>query len=64
VVLDEPFGAVHGDRKWAILDAVERLSASTQLIYLTDDVDVLVWARRRSIAGTVSLLEPTSEPAG
>jgi hypothetical protein len=64
VVLDEPFGAVHGDRKWSILDAVERLSASTQLIYLTDDVDVLVWARRRSIAGSVSLLEPTSEPAG
>jgi len=61
VVLDDPFDSVHGDRKWAVLDAVERLAASTQLVYLTNDVDVLVWARRRSPSGGISLLEPSPE---
>ena len=62
VTLNEPFEYVKGDRKWAVLDAVERLSSSVQIVYLTDDVDVLVWARRRAPAGAVSLLEPTPEP--
>jgi hypothetical protein len=61
VVFDEPFECIHGERKWAILDAIEKLSASVQLVYLTDDVDVLVWARRRASRGSVSLLEPASE---
>jgi hypothetical protein len=61
VVLDDPFETVRGDRKWAVLDAVERLAASTQLIYLTNDVDVLVWARRRSSSDGISLLEPSPE---
>jgi len=63
VVLDEPFERIRGDRKWRILDAVDRLAASVQIIYLTDDVDVLVWARARRPAGTVTLLEPSPEPA-
>ena len=63
VVFDEPFERIHGDRKWALLDALEKLSASVQLVYLTDDVDVLVWARRRSSRGTVSLLEPARDVA-
>jgi hypothetical protein len=61
VVFDEPFERIHGDRKWTLLDVLEKLSASVQLVYLTDDVDVLVWARRRSSRGTVSLLEPAHE---
>ena len=61
VVFDEPFERIHGERKWSILDALEKLSASVQLVYLTDDVDVLVWARRRASRGSVSLLEPASE---
>jgi hypothetical protein len=61
VVFDEPFERIHGDRKWTLLDVLEKLSASVQLVYLTDDVDVLVWARRRASRGTVSLLEPAHE---
>ena len=61
VVFDEPFERIHGERKWGILDVLEKLSASVQLVYLTDDVDVLVWARRRATRGSVSLLEPTSD---
>jgi hypothetical protein len=63
VVFDEPFERVHGDRKWALLDSLEKLSASVQLVYLTDDVDVLLWARGRTSRGTVSLLEPARDAA-
>jgi hypothetical protein len=61
LVLDEPFEHIHGDRKWAILETLERLSSSVQLAYLTDDVDTIVWARRRAATGSISLLEPISE---
>ncbi len=61
VVFDEPFERIHGDRKWSILDALEKLSASVQLVYLTDDVDVLVWARGRGAKGAVSLLEVSAD---
>jgi hypothetical protein len=60
LVLDEPFEHIHGDRKWSILEAVERLSASVQLTYLTDDVDTIVWARRRAGVGAISLFEPVA----
>jgi hypothetical protein len=63
VLLDEPFERIHGERKSGILDAVERLSASVQIVYLSNDVDVLVWARRRGAGGAVTLLEPSPEPA-
>jgi hypothetical protein len=61
LILNEPFEHIHGDRKWAILEALERLSGSVQLAYLTDDVDTIVWARRRAAAGFISLLEPVAE---
>jgi hypothetical protein len=63
LVLSEPFEHLHGDRKWSILQVVERLSATVQLVYLTDDVDVIVWARRLAANGAISLLEPTAELA-
>ncbi len=63
LVLNDPFEQVHGDRKWAILETVERLAGSLQLTYLTDDVDTIVWGRRRAAAGAVSLLEPVTEAA-
>ena len=63
LVLNEPFDDIHGARKSAILDTLERLSASVQLTYLTDDVEAIAWGRRRATSGAVSLLEPASEPA-
>jgi hypothetical protein len=63
VLLDEPFLRLHGEAKWAMLDLVERLAEKTQMIYLTDDVDVVVWARRRSASGVLALLEPVAEIA-
>ncbi|HLK45548.1 MAG TPA: hypothetical protein VKT18_06145, partial [Acidimicrobiales bacterium] len=61
VVFDEPFERIHGDSKWSLLDSLEKLSASVQLVYLTDDVDVLVWARGRAQRGSLSLLEPARD---
>ncbi len=61
VVFDEPFERIHGEHKWALLDSLEKLSASVQLVYLTDDVDVLVWARGRASRGALSLLEPAHD---
>ena len=63
VLLDEPFLRLRGESKWAMLDLVERLAEKTQMIYLTDDVDVVVWARRRSSTGVLALLEPVAEIA-
>ena len=40
----------------AILDMLERVSEKRQLIYLTNDPDVMTWARRRAASGTIGLL--------
>ena len=63
MLLDEPFLRLRGESKWAMLDLVERLAEKTQMIYLTDDVDVVVWARRRSALGVLALLEPVADVA-
>jgi hypothetical protein len=62
LVLDDPFQKVHGERKWAVLDLVERLGSQAQIVYLTDDPDVVTWARRRVAADAITLLEPVTEP--
>ncbi|HLK43212.1 MAG TPA: hypothetical protein VKV34_07705 [Thermoleophilia bacterium] len=62
LVLDDPFQKLHGERKWAVLDLVERLGSQTQIVYLTNDPDVITWARRRVAADAIILLEPVTEP--
>ena len=63
VLLDEPFSRLRGEKKWEVLDLVERLADKTQIVYLTDDHDVVMWARRRAASGTLALLEPVAEGA-
>lgn len=63
LVLDEPFAKVRGEGKWAALDMVERLGSQVQMLYLSDDPDVVAWARRRVAVGAVTLMEPVAEPA-
>jgi hypothetical protein len=60
VVLDEVFARIPAERKWELLDMVQRLSEKTQLIYLTDDPYVGAWARRAASDGAISLLEPAA----
>lgn len=61
LVLDEPFAKIKGESKWAALDMVERLAGQVQMLYLSDDPDVVTWARRRVAAGAVTLMEPVAE---
>jgi hypothetical protein len=63
LVLDEPFLRIRGDRKGELLDFLARLSERTQIVYLCDDPDVVVWARTHAAAGSVTLLEPASAVA-
>jgi hypothetical protein len=61
LMLDEPFTQLPADRKWAVMDMVERLGQQVQMLYLTDDPDVVTWARRRVASGSITLLEPVAE---
>jgi hypothetical protein len=61
VVLDEPLARVRGESKWDLLDLLDRIAEKTQVVYLTDDHDVVLWARRRAGNGSLMLLEPVSE---
>jgi hypothetical protein len=63
VMVDEAFVRLQGDAKWELLDMVERLSETSQVVYLTDDPYVGAWARRRASAGAITLLEPVTEDA-
>lgn len=63
LILDEPFQRIRGERKWEILDLVERLSGSAQLVYLSNDPDVQLWARRRAASNSLMLLEPVAAEA-
>lgn len=62
-IMDECFVHLRPDVKWAMLDLVDRLSGSAQIVYMTDDPDVTVWARRRANAGSVAFLDPLKQPA-
>jgi hypothetical protein len=61
VVLDDALMRVRGDSKWDLLDLLDRVADKTQIVYLTDDHDVVLWARRRSGGGSLMLLEPVNE---
>jgi hypothetical protein len=61
VLIDDALVRVRGDQKWEMLDLVERVADKTQVVYLTDDHDVVVWARRRAGGGSLALLEPVNE---
>jgi len=61
VLIDEALIRVRGDDKWDLLDLLDRVADKTQIVYLTDDHDVVLWARRRAGGGSLMLLEPVNE---
>jgi uncharacterized protein YhaN len=63
LLLDDPFSRLKGESKWEVLDALDRLGERAQLLYLTDDPDVVLWARRRAGDGSLRLLEPNTTTA-
>jgi uncharacterized protein YhaN len=63
LLLDDPFSRLHGEGKWEVLEVIDRLAEQAQMIYLTDDTDVVLWARRKAATGSLRLLEPNSAVA-
>ena len=61
MILDEALVRVRGEHKWELLDLIDRVADKTQIVYLTDDYDVVVWARRRAGGSSLALLEPVTE---
>jgi hypothetical protein len=61
LLVDEALLRLSSEVKWGLLDMIERCSNQVQMIYLTDDPEVVTWARRRVGADALSLLEPMSE---
>jgi hypothetical protein len=61
VIIDEALIRVRGDYKWDLLDLLDRVADKTQIVYMTDDHDVVLWARRRAGGGSLMLLEPVNE---
>ncbi|MFM7534349.1 MAG: hypothetical protein ACKO91_00945 [Acidimicrobiales bacterium] len=56
-ILNEPLLGLTGQETWDLLDAVERLSAAVQVVYLTNDVHVSAWANDRIKTGAVHLFD-------
>ncbi|HWW53009.1 MAG TPA: hypothetical protein VNY84_04540 [Acidimicrobiales bacterium] len=64
LILDEAFIGVEPDLKEWLLELVGRTAGSPQVIYLTDDPQVAVWARLEAISGNLSFIAPAPEPDG
>lgn len=61
LLVDEALLRLQSEVKWGLLDMIERCSQQVQMIYLTDDPEVVTWARRRVGVDALSLMEPMSE---
>ncbi len=64
-ILDEPFAAVPEDRRGRLLNLMVTASETTQVVLLTSDPRIALWARAQAARNIVTLLEPTqqAEPA-
>jgi hypothetical protein len=63
LILDDPFAAVDSASRPAVLELLSHAADSVQLIYLTDDPEVVSWARLESLTGALSIVEPTAARA-
>jgi hypothetical protein len=62
LILDEPLTGVDPDTIEWVLELLGRTAGSPQVIYLTNDAQISVWARLESISGNVGFLAPSPEP--
>jgi len=60
LILDDPLLGLRREVKAPLLELLVRSSISQQIIFLTEDEDVIDWARLESMTGEISILEPTS----
>jgi len=63
LLLDDPFLALDPSVKPALLELLSRSAGSPQVIFLTNDPDVLTWARLEALTGEIGILEaaPSTE---
>jgi len=63
LILDDPFVGLDAGMQSAVLDLLQHLSGSPQIIFLTQDEDVASWARLEALTGALSLVEPANDQA-
>jgi hypothetical protein len=57
LVLDEPFAAIDRKVKPALLELILRSAGTPQVVLLTEDADVMAWARLETMTGAASIIE-------
>ena len=57
LLLDDPFLALDASVKPALLELLSRSAGSPQVMFLTNDPDVLTWARLEALTGEIGILE-------
>jgi hypothetical protein len=60
LVLDDSLNGLDTALKAPVLEMLLRSSESQQIVFMTEDIDVIEWARVEAITGDLSILEPTS----
>jgi hypothetical protein len=60
LVLDEPFGAIDRQVKPALMQLLLRAGGLPQVILLTEDTDIVSWARVETMTGEMTLIEAGS----
>lgn len=64
LLLDDPLRHVRADAKPILLELLVRASRDQQVVYLTEDADVIAWARLEATAGHVAVVEPSATGRG
>ncbi len=62
LVLDDALSGIDPALKPPLLELISRATVRQQVLFLTNDEDVIAWARAEAIAGNLALIEPTARP--
>ncbi len=63
LLLDDPFVDLASSVKPSLLELLGRAAGSPQVVFFTDDEDVVSWARLEALTGELTLVEPHPERA-
>ena len=62
IICNDPFQELDSPAKPVLLEELTRTSLRHQVIFLTNDPDVISWAAAEAVAGHISLLEQARKP--